>query len=804
VIRSRRAADHGARTELSSFVGRQHELTRISQLLAEAPLVTLAGPGGAGKTRLATRVCREMDGARDVVVVELAPVGDPSRVPSAVAAALGVAEDSRQALPTRLADTLGGGHLLVLDNCEHVVEACAQLVDMLLRACEGLRVLATSREPLGIEGEAVFRVPPLGLPASDDLETCAESEAVQLFLQRARAARDDFQLNVGNASQLARLCRQLGGLPLALELAAARVASLPLDDIVVRLEGTTRLLSGGPRSAPPRQQTIEAAIAWSYNLLAEDECRLFDRLSVFAGGFALDQAEALVPAGADVVELLGRLVTRSMVQLELSDEPDRYRLLEPLRQFGRNRLLEQDALDETCRQHAQLMLTLVERAGRELQGARQLESYQRLDLEWDNVRAALDWAETANDAEMALRLAAPLQFYWSRPDRQAEGRARLERLLSIAGAEHYAAEYARVLGTLATLTLMQGDLARGTPLTDRALVVARAQSDRWLEANMLRNQGMLKLFGGELAESELVLAQALDLARRADLHVLESALLGDMASLAVARGAFESAEESLRSALRLKGLDAWSRAMTFNGLGDVLRARGDAEGAAAAYAQARPVLEAMNGGRRTPSGMLHNLGYLELARDNSRVAARLFLEAADGYRKIGHDRRGLAECVMGLAAVAVRLRQPHLAARLFGAAESTLDQLGTTMTPTNRADYDRARAELAACLPPDQVASFEAAGRLLDLEPVLELARLLAAPDAPASTRPAGGLTARELEVAQLLARGLRNRQIADALVITDKTAANHVQRVLDKLGVGSRAEIAARADELGLSDRSS
>ena len=236
--------------------------------------------------------------------------------------------------------------------------------------------------------------------------------------------------------------------------------------------------------------------------------------------------------------------------------------------------------------------------------------------------------------------------------------------------------------------------------------------------------------------------------------------------------------------------------MTINSLGDLLRAGGDFAGAAAAYAEALPTLQAMNGDV-TPPGMLHNLGYVALGRDDPRDAVRLFLEGADGYRDIGGDRRALAECVIGLGAAAVRLRQPELAARLFGAAEATLEALGTSITPSNRADYERARSELAARLTPEQLAAYLAEGRQLSVEQALELGRELAT--AQSGALPLAGLTNRELEIARLLARGYRNRQIAESLVITEKTAANHVQRVLDKLGVRSRAQVAARAAELGL-----
>jgi non-specific serine/threonine protein kinase len=354
------------------------------------------------------------------------------------------------------------------------------------------------------------------------------------------------------------------------------------------------------------------------------------------------------------------------------------------------------------------------------------------------------------------------------------------------------------MGILGVITFFQGDQLATGPLLEQALAAARAQADIWLEVFMLRLDGLVRLFGAEPVEAERLLLHARKLAQRAALRTMEASILGDLASVAVARGDLDAAEAHLRSSLRIThgGVDPWSEAMTINSLGDLLRARGDFAGAAAAYAEALPTLRAMNNDV-APPGMLHNFGYVALGRDDPRDALRTFLQSADGYRSIGGDRRALAECVIGMGAAAVRLGQAELAARLFGAAQATLEELGTSITPSNQADYERGRSELAGRLSPAQLAAYLAEGRRLSVEQALDLGRSLSA--STAVEVPMAGLTQRELEIARLLAQGYRNRQIAESLVITEKTVANHVQRVLDKLGVRSRAQVAARAADLGL-----
>jgi len=794
--------------ELTSFVGRAHEIEQVAGLLSRAPLVTLAGPGGAGKTRLALQLGHRQTAASTyadgILLVELAALSEPRAVARAVAESLGVAEHSGGSIVDHLVHVLRPKHaLLVLDNCEHLLGACAELVEHLLRGCHDLRVLATSRVPLNVAGEVVYRVPPLQLPADDHLETLATSEAGRLFAERAKAANAAFALNSANAAHVAEICRRLDGLPLAIELAAARVAAFAPADIASRLHDAFNILTGGTRTSMPRQQTLEATMRWSYDLLDDDgERLLLDRLSVFVGGFSLAGAQALTATDLDAIDVLPRLVAKSMVQAD--PRPDgsvRYRLLEPVRQFARQRLVEARQLDRARRQHAEHILAVAEDANRDpnLVGARLRE----VTLEIDNIRAVLDWAEQVGDAEIALRLGAALWFFWSRPDRQAEGLIWLERARSIPGADQHPVALGRVLAGLAYSAVTQGDPRSGERLTSEALRAGRANGDEWLIAMALMLQGMSDAFSADRHQAEATLRAAIGCAQTSRLPFIEVYALQKIGLLKLAAGDNAAAEAHLREALRIARdqLDAWSVAMALNTLADCCRAQGKFEDANRAYTEALERWMTFDALPYMPPGMQHNFGYGALARGDLQQAASLFLESADTYRAIGNDRRGVADSVTGLACTASAGGHLDLAARLFGSVEAALEQLGTRLMPTNQIEFERGLDMLRASMDADRLAQQSAIGRDLTLDDAVESARVLAA----SSQAPLGlglrpdGLTPRELEVAVLLARGLSNRELAEELVITEKTAKNHVQRVLDKLGVRSRAQVASRAEQLGL-----
>lgn len=505
---------------LSKLIGRGDALAEVRSLVREERLVTLTGFGGVGKTRLALEVGGELaeefpDGAW---LVELAPLDRrTASLPEAVMAALDIRQDDAAPPADRLTDALRTRRmLLVLDNCEHVVEQAAELTARLLRAAPGLRVLATSREPLAVDGEVLWAVPPLDLPASADLAVMARSDAVRLFVARAAASARGFALNAGNAQAVAQLCRRLDGIPLALELAATRVRALGVQGVVDRLDDRFRLLASGQRGAPARQQTLMAVIGWSWDLLSEPERAVLRRLAVHADGCTLAAAEAVSP-GEDVLDLLARLVDRSLVVVMDGGADVRYRLLESVSEYCLDRLAEAGETERTRAAHARHYLALAERAEPCLYGHEQRAWLQRLDQESANLRAALGTAVEQGTADVALRLVNALAWYWFLRGRLAEGRRSLETALAAAVDEHdeqaaraagwlagfrallgqetdWEPVLARIgdLGARARVTLFIGlvvlDLPASEKLVDRALADCRALGDRWGVAAALSRQ----------------------------------------------------------------------------------------------------------------------------------------------------------------------------------------------------------------------------------------------------------------------------------------------------------------------------
>lgn len=433
---------HNLPGSLTSFIGRERERVEIRNMLGASRLLTLTGPGGGGKTRLALQVTGDLaaeypDGAW---LVEFAPLAEGSLVPQAVAAALGIREQ-----PGRpLADTLTGAlsekeMLLVLDNCEHLVDAAAHLAEALLASCPRLRIIATSREPLGMPGEMIWSVPSLSAPEPGHRYTAAELEAyesVQLFIERARYHSPAFLLTPRNAPAVAEICRRLDGIPLAIELAAARVG-FSAEEIAARLDNSLRLLTAGGRTAPPRQRTLRGTLDWSHGLLSAPERTVFRRLSVFAGGFTLEAAEA-VGSGAgiakeDALDLIARLVDKSLVVAQAPGEGGmRYRMLEPIRQYARDKLEESGELEAVRHRHASWCLAFAEWADSGLQGPDQAKWVERLEMERPNAQAALGWSLEA-EPETALRLAATLGHFWYRYGPTVEGRRWLEAALERTG-----------------------------------------------------------------------------------------------------------------------------------------------------------------------------------------------------------------------------------------------------------------------------------------------------------------------------------------------------------------------------------
>jgi non-specific serine/threonine protein kinase len=488
---------HNLPRELTSFVGHQEDIARVADLLATTRLLTLTGTGGVGKSRLALQVATgQLDRFPDGVwLVELAPLADPALVPDAVLSAMAIPQQpNRPALDSVLGALRTRRLLLVLDNCEHLLDPCAALAEALLRNCAHVRILATSREPLRVASETRWRVPSLSLPTHNvraSLEQVAACEAVQLFLERAGAVEPPFSLNEANKQAVAGICSQLDGIPLALELAAARLSALGVADLAARLDERFRLLTGGGRSSLPRQQTLEATVMWSYDLLTPQEQMLFGRLSVFTGGWTLEAAET-VGAGAsldpvEVLDLLSQLVDRSMVVGEpLDDGTTWYRQLETMRQYGWQQLSASGEAAAVQRRHAAFYLALSERADQALHGPDAVQWFDRLEREHNNVRAALAWCRVSSEQvqrqveisaiEMGLRMAWNLQWFWLFHDHHREPLAWLNQALP-SGRDTPIAVRARALHTAGLLAGFVNDLTRSQALLgEQYCTLARARS----------------------------------------------------------------------------------------------------------------------------------------------------------------------------------------------------------------------------------------------------------------------------------------------------------------------------------------
>jgi predicted ATPase/DNA-binding SARP family transcriptional activator/DNA-binding CsgD family transcriptional regulator len=759
-------AKHNLPVPRTSFVGRERELIEVKRLLAMTRLLTLTGAGGSGKTRLALEVARDLAGLYPdgVWLVELAALTQGALVPQVVAEILGVQEQPNRPLTVTLAEALRAKKMLiVLDNCEHVVEACARLTDVLLRSCSEVRVLASSRESLNVAGEVVWSVPPLSVPDAErlpNLECRRVYESTRLFVERALRRTSAFVLTADTASAAAEICQQLEGMPLAIELAAAWVGTLAVGQISERLGDSLKLLTGGERTAMPRQQTLRGTLDWSYDLLSEEEKRLFCQLSAFAGGWTLEAAEAVGACGEGepVLDLLGRLVGKSLVVVEVAQDGSvRYTLLEPVRQYAREKLEESGEAEVVLRRHAEFFLALAERAEPELKGARQEEWLGRLEEEHDNFRAALSWAMDRCEAELALRLGAALGDFWHMRGHLGEGQRWLEGALAIGDAA--SVERVKALAKASWIAWEQTDLERATALGEEGLKLARTLGDEKGVAAALLNLGIAVMVRGELERATTLIEEGLPKFHELrDKWGLARSLLC-LGLVAMFRGDYEQAKESTEEGLAVsqKSGDVWCSNMALNQMALMALLREDF-GRAGALCK-----ESLELSRR--SGMVHHIAFA--------------LHTA--------------------AALASSQDQPVRSARLWGAAEVLREAIGTAFSPMEQRVYEPYMA--AAC---DQVedARWETAwseGRAMGMDEAIEYA--LSEEEGIPSTAPAPRqrvaeeaalLTRREEEVAALVARGLTNRHIATELSISEHTVANHVARILRKLGLDSRSQLTA------------
>jgi non-specific serine/threonine protein kinase len=662
--RPRRRPPSSLPAPLTGFVGRERELAEVGQLLDSSRLLTLVGPGGVGKSRLALEVARLQLGRHPdgVWLVDLAPLADPALLARTIASVLGVIEGPRRSLEAALAWVLRDRDLLlVLDTCEHLVEVCAGLVERLLRACPDLRVLATSREPLGIGGEQLYDVAPLTVPAEGEHDPARlrENEAGCFFVDRARLARPNFALNEEVAEAVNVICRRLDGIPLALELAAARLRTMSAAEIGLRLDDRFGLLANGGRTSQPRHRTLRGMVDWSWELLSESERGLLPRLAVFAGGWTREAAETIADPETrhPAPDTLALLVERSLVVSDDWRGSRRYRLLDTIRAYALERLRASGEEALVRSRHLDWAVRLAEQADSRLWTFEQKTWLERLDRELPNLRTALAWSLESGQTEAGSRIAINLWAFWERRGHLAEARQWFSALLT-ASAGKLTVVRARLVGLTAYFAYLRGDRDVAVPLGDEALTLARAAEDPYALVTALLVQSVVVSTGNDIDRSEAYLREANARAREAGL--------------------------------------AFAVRISLMNLGELMRMRGDDEAAAALLEESSALAEAV-GDSYAKGYTLMSLGHLRLHQGDLAAAGRWFSRALAGWNDLD-DVHTIPHGLEGLAWTAAAEGRAKRAACLVGVAAVMREAVGGTVYPHWQADHDRATETARATL----------------------------------------------------------------------------------------------------------
>jgi predicted ATPase/class 3 adenylate cyclase/DNA-binding CsgD family transcriptional regulator len=821
----------------TSLIGREKEVTAVGRLVQreEVRLVTLTGPGGVGKTRLGLQAAAECSDhfADGVFIVNLAPISDPTLVVPTVAQILDIREASGQPLLERLKEQLQQKQLLLLlDNFEQVVRAAVQVAE-LLAACQGLKVLVTSRAVLHVRAEHEFAVPPLTLPDLThlpDLATLPHYTAVALFLARAQATKPDFQITLANARAIAEICVRLDGLPLAIELAAARIKLLPPQVLLKRLSPRLVILTGAPRDVPARQQTLRNTITWSYHLLDVAEKRLFRCLSVFVNGCQLSAAEAICGAGLDgsVLDGVTSLIDKSLLhQTEQEGEEPRLVMLETIREYGWEALATSGEAEVIQHAHAAYYLALVEEAEQRLTSAGKGRWLERLQREHENLRAALAWLMEHKEQEAALRLCGALWRFWWVRGHVSEGRSELSRALSTSEGVATSVR-AKALHAAGSLAGLQGDFEQAEALCGKGLALFRELGDLRGSATSFWMLGYVAWERSDYAAARSLLEEAVALCREVDDQDGITLALYNLATVFLLQGEYDRARSLLEEAVALsrEGDASWNTtpslwllALVISFQDDLPRAyalleeslalarqEGYKDGIAASLfvsgmvtlqqgdeASARPLLEESLalfkelGDRHNIAQVLVGLAWVSLVQGDYAAACALLKESLALARAVG-NKWFIAAGLVVYGALATAQGEWAWVARLSGAVEALCKAINGVLPPSARAMQEFTLAAARVQLGEETFRAAWDEGRMMTLEQVLTaLVGPSTTPPAPKAPTYPDGLTGREVEVLRLVAQGRTNEQVAEQLVISPRTVNTHLTSIFSKIGVSSR-----------------
>ena len=726
---------HNLPSPLTSFIGREQDVERIQQRLAGHRLVTLIGVGGIGKTRLSQQVANQIidQYADGVWLVEFASLDDPALVLQSVTSVFGIQQrgDHRALVETLIHFLHDKTTLLLLDNCEHLLDACAELADKILKSCPGLKILTTSREALGINGEALYQVPSLTIPAIQQIPLLTKKlimyESIRLFHERAQLVQMDFALTKENAFSVTQICSRLDGIPLAIELAAGRVRTFSAEQIAEQLDQRFHLLTGGNRTALPKHQTLQASIDWSWHLLHEGEQILLRRASVFAGGWTLEAAEAVCTGNGvepqNVLDLLAQLVNKSLVISEGAEGQEaRYRMLETIRAYALERLAESGEIEALREKHAQYYGDIIiNLASYGIGYANSL----RLQREVDNIRATLSWCvATPKDIELGARLVWILPWFWYDRGYFSEGRLWTKQILASPFLPEGSKPRAMALAASGLLAVWQGELEQGLAQIEESLTIAQRLQDEQMMPLLLMINAIAYISMGRDRTAQPLLRDALELFEQQDLpyfHIITIVLLGNVqlgsGNLEQARALYEEA------AVRARALgENWVLSFALSNLGEVARTQGQYDLAGKYYEECEALLrETGDTDTVDLARFVHNLGYIAQHKGDFPRAESQFRKSLTIFRRLG-NRRGIAECLAGLAGLKARQGEAQRGATLLSAAESLIQSTGGAWWPADRVEVETNQEILRAALSESELTAAQKKGKAMTLEQALVFA----------------------------------------------------------------------------------